>query len=155
MRLNSLWLTATALACSMGAAMAQVPGDGPTTTSPTGSSPPNIAAFAKAANLPAGTVTNGSSRSATAPSAGISAGWNYAHGTNCGWFFDGTNQWYYIFPWEGGIVYEVNNVYAGQGLQTACVEGNYFAWYVTNTSTGAYTQTYSYPFNRSSPYTPY
>ena len=74
-------------------------------------------------------------------------GWNYAHATHCGWFLDNAfNEWFYIYPQEGGIVFAINDLYVSQGLQISCDAGNWFAWYVDNTSTGHYAQTYSYNF---------
>lgn len=77
----------------------------------------------------------------------VVSGWNFAHATNCGWFLDGGgNEWFYIWPQEGGIVYAINDLYVSQGLQISCGNGNWFAWFVTDTNTGAYTQTVSYNF---------
>ncbi len=68
----------------------------------------------------------------------------FYHATYCGWFYDGTNQWYYVYPAEGGIVYVLNNLYASLGLQTTCGEGHYAAVYCTNSSC-SFDQTISYP----------
>ena len=77
----------------------------------------------------------------------VVAGWNFAHATHCGWYIDGSaNEWFYIYPQEGGIVYVINDLHVSQGLQVSCGEGYWFAWYVTNTSSGAYIQTYSYNY---------
>jgi len=77
----------------------------------------------------------------------VVSGWNYAHGTNCGWFLDtGGNEWFYIYPPEGGFVYGINDLPLSQGLQISCGAGNWFAWYVTNTTTGAYNQTWSFSY---------
>jgi hypothetical protein len=77
----------------------------------------------------------------------VVSGWNFAHATNCGWFLDGGgNEWFYIYPQEGGIVYAINDLYVSQGLQISCGDGNWFGRYVTNTNTGAYSQTLSYNY---------
>lgn len=81
-----------------------------------------------------------------APGKQVVSGWNLAHATNCGWYNDGINEWFFVYPAEGGIVYALNDLYVSQGLQISCGDGNYFAWYVTNTSTGAYNETFSYTF---------
>ena len=74
-------------------------------------------------------------------------GWNYAHATHCGWFIDSSeNEWFYIFPQEGGIIYTINDLYTGLGLQVPCGEGYWIGWFVTNTTTGAFVQTYSYSY---------
>lgn len=82
-----------------------------------------------------------------APGKSVVAGWNSGHAAHCGWFLDsGGNEWFYIYPLEGGILYTINDLYVGQGLQVPCGEGYWIAWFVTNASTGAYNQTYSYSF---------
>ncbi len=58
----------------------------------------------------------------------------------------GVLQWFYIFPQEGGVVFTVDNLYAGQALQIACVNGNWFGWHVVDVPTGAYDQVQSYDF---------
>ena len=78
----------------------------------------------------------------------VSAGWNYFHVYNCSWYQDSSgNQYFFVYPSEGGYWYSVNNLYVIPGLQTSCVNGNWEAVYVTNTSTGACDQTFSYPYH--------
>ena len=89
-------------------------------------------------------VANGS-RAAAGKS--VVLGWNYAHATNCGWYLDSSaNEWFYIFPQEGGIIYTINDLYVGQGLAIPCGEGYWIGWFVTNVSTAAYNQTESYDY---------
>src|SRR5215475_5383395 len=81
----------------------------------------------------------GSKADVHSPTPALVLGWNFAHATNCGWFLDSSGgQWFYIFPSEGGIVFAINNLFISQGLQISCGAGNWFAWHVVNTSTGAY-----------------
>lgn len=49
-----------------------------------------------------------------------------------GWFRDSSaNEWFYIFPKEGGIIYSINDLYTSQGLQVPCGEGYWIGWVVT------------------------
>jgi hypothetical protein len=74
------------------------------------------------------------------------SGWNYFHAHNCQWYFDGTNNWLYVYSPEGLYFYIPNNTYAANTFLTGCVNGYWEAVYVTNAATGAFTyiQTYYY-----------
>jgi hypothetical protein len=141
---TAVWAATVAFVCSVGVAAAQ----NTPTPSPQAVSPDEMRAILqKLAQQRANTNANANGvQSGTYNYPPLVVGWNFAHATNCGWFFDGTNQWFYIFPSEGGIVYTLNNLYTSQGLQISCSDGNWFGWHVLNTSTGAYDQTISYTF---------
>ena len=101
--------------------------------------------------LPA--MTGGSTRdagstsaNATADSPAVALGWHYFHATNCSWYTDGTNNYFYVWPSEGGYWYSVNNIYIADALAISCVHGNYEAVYVNNATTGAFIETFSYNF---------
>jgi hypothetical protein len=144
MAMKSLGLAAIALGCSLSVAVAAPPpGPGPT---------PDQRALLKAAvaehigvaQTPGGAAVTGSKNRNAAT---LTSGWNYAHASYCGWYVDSSGgQWFYIYPVEGGIIYTINNLYTSQGLQVPCGEGYYIGWYVTNPSTGAYSQTESYTY---------
>jgi len=142
MNIKTLGMTAIALVCSVEICAAQ--------TSPDPDQQRAIAqAVAKQLNLPkaapgtAPVVASGG----VAATGSVSAGWNYFHAYNCEWYVDSSgNQYFFVYPSEGGYWYSVNNLYAIPGLQTSCVNGNWEAVYVTNTSTGAFDYAVSYPF---------
>jgi hypothetical protein len=73
-------------------------------------------------------------------------GWNVFHATNCEWYTDGTNNYLFVFPQEGGYWYVVNNIYVTDTFETGCVNGNYEATYVVNSTTGAFTNLVTYPY---------
>jgi hypothetical protein len=58
-------------------------------------------------------------------------GWVYRHATNCHHVWDGTWDWLYVYPSEGGYI--ATAVAADQILLApACTAGNFFAYYVDN-----------------------
>ena len=146
MTIKSLGLAAIALGCSMGTAMAQ-------NTAPSATAPPSpqqmkiLKALAEqhAATAKAGAPSMGSKAN---PGASLTLGWNYAHATSCGWLrtLVGLNQFFYIFPQEGGVVVSADNLFTAQALQISCVNGNWFAWHVVDLESGAFDQTLSYDF---------
>lgn len=146
MTIKALGMAAIALACSAGICAAQ--------QAPT---PPNeqqrqvMQAVAQHLNLPRavpGAAPVMVSGGVAANGAPASAGWNYFHAYYCSWYLDSSgNQYFYVWPSEGGYWYAVNNLYAAQGLQISCANGNWEAVYVTNTSSGAFDETYSYPYH--------
>jgi len=150
MKTKSLGLAAIALGCSIGVAEAQVAEP----SSPGGLSPEKmqqvlnaLAQQHKASGAAVGAPSSGSRADINNLSAPIPTGFNFFHGTFCGWFVDGSgNQWYYVFPIEGGIVFTINNINTALGLLTPCVNGNLFAIDVVNGNTGAYNQTESFPY---------
>lgn len=76
----------------------------------------------------------------------IPTGWNYFHATNCGWFSpDFTNNYFYIYPQEGGFYWELNNPTIATALALGCAHNNQMAVYVVDPSTGAFNETWSYP----------
>lgn len=134
---------ALAFACSMGVAAAQEAG-------PTGPVDPNVIKKL----IPSQGVAQGPANVAAASGAGatlnapgnVPLGWNYFHATYCEWYFDGSNNYLFVFPSEGGYWYIVNNDYATKTFLTGCVNGYYEAVYVTNTSTGAFNYIFTYPY---------
>ena len=150
MKTKSLGLAAIALGCSIGVAEAQVAGPG----GPQGPSLQQmqqvlntLAQEHKASGAPVGAPSSGSRadlNNLNAPS--VAPAFVFAHATNCGWFQDsGGNQWYYVFPIEGGIVFGINNPNIAYGLLTPCTNGNLFSWFVTDAA-GHFNQTFSFPY---------
>jgi hypothetical protein len=135
-------LAAIALGCSITVAAAENP---PTQMQEVLQGLAKQRAASLAAGNAATVAANGSKADVDEVSPNLTVGWNYAHASFCGWYLDSNgNQWFSVFPAEGGIVYAINNLYISQGLQISCAAGNWFAWFVNNPSTGAYNQTLSY-----------
>ena len=149
MKTKSLGLAAIALGCSIGVAEAQVAEP----SSPGGLSPEKmqqvlnaLAQQHKASGAAVGAPSSGSRADINNLSASIPTGFNFFHGTFCGWFVDGSgNQWYYVFPIEGGLVFGINNPNIAYGLLTPCTNGNLFSWFVTDAA-GHFNQTFSFPY---------
>jgi hypothetical protein len=138
-------LTATlALACSMGVAAAQDAGPivpvGPDVIKKLIPSPSIVQG--PAANAAA---ASGAGATLNAPG-NVPTGWNYFHATYCEWYYDGSNNYLFVFPSEGGYWYIVNNDYATKTFLTGCVNGYYEAVYVYNSSTGAFNYIFTYPY---------
>ena len=151
MKTKVFGLAAIGFVCSVGVAAAQTsPTPSPqTTTLSTDAMQKVLQTLAKQrASASASTAAQTGSRADVQNlSANLALGWNFYHATNCGWFVDsGGNQWFYIFPSEGGIVFTINNLYTSQGLQISCDDGNFFGIFVVDSSSGAYTQTISFTF---------
>jgi hypothetical protein len=91
-------------------------------------------------------MTGGGSNTGSSSAPAVALGWHYFHETNCSWYSDGTNNFFYVWPSEGGYWYTVNNLYTEVALTTSCVHGYWEALYVVDTVTGRYTETYSYNF---------
>jgi hypothetical protein len=76
--------------------------------------------------------------------ASIVSGWNYAHCYAAVYATDGTNYYEFAFNVEGTYFYYViNSPFAALAqiqLKNACDTGHQYAVYVTNTSTGAYSE---------------
>ena len=76
--------------------------------------------------------------------ASIVSGWNYQHCYASVYYTDGTNYYEFAFNLEGTyFYYGINSPFAAIAqiqLKNACDTGHEYAVYVTNTSTGAYTQ---------------
>ena len=148
MKTKSLGLAAIALGCSIGVAEAQVAGPG--SPGPSLQQMQQVlSALAqqhKASGAAVGAPSTGSRADINNLSASIPTGFNFFHGTFCGWFVDGSgNQWYYVFPIEGGIVFGINNRNIAYGLLTPCTNGNLFAWNVIDNA-GHFNQTFSFPY---------
>lgn len=91
-------------------------------------------------------ATSGGGASITNGQGNLPLGFNFFHGTNCDWFTDGTNNFLFVFPQEGGFVFTENNLFETQTFLTTCVNGNFFGINVINTSTGAFNQILTFPF---------
>ena len=72
------------------------------------------------------------------------SGWNYFHAYNCQWYYDGATNWIYVYSPEGLYFYYPNNDFVAKTILTGCVNGYWEAVYVTNTTTGAFNQVYTY-----------
>jgi hypothetical protein len=144
MKTKSLGLAAIALGCSIGAAAAQ--SEGPVTLDaqtlsklvPTRGANGPMASGAAAGVNGGGATLSGPGNTPT--------GFNYFHVTNCAWYTDGTNQFLFIFPQEGGYWYTYNNIYTQTTWTPACQTGNWTAVYVINSSSGAFNEVYTYDF---------
>jgi len=93
-----------------------------------------------------GVIHSGRGRaSGNAIALSASFGWNYFHATNCDAYFDGTTNWVYVYPQEGGYWFTSNtnfeNVFVNQ-----CVLGYWVAIYVTDSATGYYDQIFTYDY---------
>ena len=140
MKITALAATA-AFVCSMGVAAAQPAGPpepaGPEVVNSLISNQAMAAATAGKAAM-GGRAQNGATNTPT--------GWNYFHATYCEWYYDGTNNWLFVYPQEGGYWYYANNIYVTNTYETACVNGNWVAVWVYNGSTGAYNYVWTYPY---------
>jgi hypothetical protein len=143
MSLKSVAFAALGLLYSTGVALAQDASAPPT-------QPFDAAQFLKSQSAvsPATSATpsngGGVIPGGTTPS--LVSGWNYFHAYYCQWYYDGTNNYLFVYSPEGLTFYTVNNDYAAKTFLTGCVNGYWEAVYVINTSTGAYSniQTYYY-----------
>ena len=158
---KSLGLAAIALGCSVGVAAAQ--NFGAPTVSQGGAEQLRAAeqprveealqvlqALAQqhrlAPGYKVGAPATGSRASTSNLSAAFPIGFNVVHATNCGWFGDNFgNQIFFVFPQEGGIVFEVNNENIAHGLMVPCVNGDFFGFNVVD-SAGDFNFTMSFPF---------
>jgi hypothetical protein len=89
----------------------------------------------------------GSSRStanADAVATAVTVGWNYVHATNCLQLWDGTYNWLYVYPAEGGVRSTASPA-AQTVLAPACQTGNWVAFYVYNTN-GNWSYILTFPY---------
>jgi hypothetical protein len=124
-----LGLAAIALACTTAIASAQTAGP------PT---PQALGALLKGGDKGGGVVNPGAG-----PTANLSSGWNLQHCYTSVWYFDGSNNYIFAFNQEGTYYYAENNTYPGNTLLHVCDYGWEYGVYVTNTSSGAYSEIYS------------
>jgi hypothetical protein len=145
MSLKSVAFAALGMLCLTDVALAQDASAPPTEPIDAAQLLKSRSAVSQAAGVIGGSgiLPSGSTNGAT-PS--LVSGWNYFHAYNCQWYYDGTNNWLYVFSPEGLYFYVPNNDYAAKTFLTGCVNGYWEAVYVTNTSTGAFNriQTYYY-----------
>jgi hypothetical protein len=129
MKFRLLGLAAIALACTTVIASAQ-------TVAPP--APQALGALLKGVVKGGGVAT---------PSAGatanLSSGWNLQHCYTSIWYTDGTNNYLFAFNLEGTYFYTENDIYTANTLLHVCDYGYEYGVYVTNTSTGAYSEIYS------------
>jgi hypothetical protein len=101
-----------------------------------------------------GTMANAAANGATVTGGGATlsgpgntpTGWNYFHVTNCEWYTDGTNNYLFIFPQEGGYWYTYGNIYTHTTWAPACQTGNWTAVYVYNGSTGSFNAVFTWDY---------
>ena len=74
----------------------------------------------------------------------ISIGWNNVHATNCQTYYDGSRDWYFLYPAEGGYFYTANSG-LGNEMISQCALGNYIGFYVSDSS-GTWNQVYTFAF---------
>ena len=144
MRLKSFAFGALALICSTGVTVAQP-------AEPPGAGPVDPAQLQKL--IPKqGSMSNSNqnvlgSGGATLNAVGnVALGWNYFHATNCEWYTDGSNQYLYVFPSEGGFWFYRNNIYPAVTILTPCVNGYWEAVHVINSTTGDFDAVYTYAY---------
>jgi hypothetical protein len=77
----------------------------------------------------------------------VPTGWNIFHATNCEWVTDGTNDFLFVLPQEGGFWFIVNNLFVTQTFLTGCVQGNFEAVFVVDPNSGAFTNVLTWPFS--------
>jgi len=96
---------------------------------------PKPGATASVSGQTAALPANGSARAnaAGADGASVAVGWYWVHATNCYSFFDGTYNWLYVYPAEGGYWYTAS-AQTQTLIAPACIAGNWLAFYVDNTS---------------------
>ena len=152
---KSLGLAMIALGCSLGVAAAQDLG-APTASSGGAEQVQAEQALqvlhalaeehALAPGYKVGAPATGSRASTSNLSATFPLGFNFFHATHCGLFVDGGgNQFFFVFPQEGGVVFGVNNENIAHGLMVPCVDGNFFAINVIDLS-GTFDETFSFTF---------
>jgi hypothetical protein len=146
MSLKSVAFAALGLLCSTGAALAQG-------ASPEPTPPPDAAQLRQLQGVRSqaagAAISNGGgviARATTGPTASIVNGWNYFHASNCQYYFDGANNWVYVYSPEGLFFYSPNNDIVAQTFLTGCVNGNWEAVFVINAATGAFNYIYTYSF---------
>jgi hypothetical protein len=76
----------------------------------------------------------------------VPLGINTFHAFNCAWFTDGTNNFEFVFPLEGGFFAIVNNLFVAQTFLTGCVNGYFEQINVVNSSTGAFNEVITFPY---------
>ncbi len=158
---KSLGLAAIVLGCSLGVAAAQ--NMGPPTVSQGGAEQLRAALqlrgeealqvahalaqqHALTPGYKVGAPATGSRASTTDLNARLPVGFTAVHATNCGWFTDGFgNQFFLVFPQEGGIIFEVNNQNIAHGLMVPCVNGDFVGINVIDAA-GDFNLTFSFPF---------
>jgi hypothetical protein len=75
----------------------------------------------------------------------VPVGLNFFHATNCVWFTDGSNNFLFVLPAEGGFWAVANNIFTKQTFLTGCVNGNIEAVNVINSSTGQFNEVFTFP----------
>jgi hypothetical protein len=76
-------------------------------------------------------------------------GWSsWYNASDCGWYIDSSgNQWFFIYPSQGGIIYEYNDLAIGQALAVPCPPGNWIRYYYTGQSPYSFNQTEALDYN--------
>ncbi len=137
MKPKSLGLAAIALTCAVG--LTPILSGSAFAGSTPAASPAQLHALLK------GSGPTGSGTVAGGASPAIATGWNYGHCYAAIYYTpDNTNYYEYAFNVEGSYLYFAVNSplgsLAGQNISAACRMGHEYAWYVVNSSTGAYSE---------------
>jgi hypothetical protein len=138
-------LAALAFALSVGTAAAQDAATGPIGPDVIKRLLPSHGTFSGPSAAPSNAALSGGGVTLNGPG-NVPTGWNYFHATYCEWYFDGSNNFVVVYPQEGGYWYSYNNIYTDTTFKTACVNGNWVAVYVTNSTTGAFYYVFTYPY---------
>jgi hypothetical protein len=147
---KSIGLAAIALGCSIGVAAAQGLGvpNAQAGSGLTAEQQQALQAVAKqhaALGLAAGTPYAVYKSDLSNLNAAVQVGFVGFHAYNCGWFTNGTNNIFYIFPQEGGLIETFDNIIASIGLQIGCAQANLMFINVISSS-GAFNQNESFPY---------
>jgi hypothetical protein len=145
---RSLGLVAIAFICSIGIAAAQQVPTSPVSPEVLGNLVSKIRPAP--ANGPMSTAqpavpTNAGGASTNSPG-NLVVGFNFVHATNCEWFTDGTNNFLFLLPQEGGFFATENNLFTAQTFLTGCVNGDFVGVNVTDSSTGNFNAVLTFPF---------
>jgi hypothetical protein len=135
MTMQSLGLAAAiALACSTGVAAAQE----------AAATPQALGALLHQGVLQGGGKAPGGTANANA-SAALSSGWNLQHCWTSVWYSNGSTSYIFAFNIEGTSFYASSGISSGGGLAAntllhVCNTGQLYGVYVTDTSTGQFTE---------------
>ena len=93
-----------------------------------------------------GTANYSSTSANGQPAATPTTGWHFVHTANCYTFNDGAgNIWLYVYSVEGGVFATADPNFQN-AIAPACQTGNWIAFLVTDATTGAWSQVFTYTF---------
>jgi hypothetical protein len=140
--LKSLAFAIIALCCSIGIAAAQE-------AAPQGQglNPDQIKRLlSQRGSLSNPTALSGGGADTAAPGA-VPIGWNFFHALYCQWYSpDVNNNYLFVYPTTGGFWFVRNNIYAASVFLSGCVNGNWEAVHVINSTTGEFDSNYTYSY---------